>query len=66
MNRGRGIQVFSKLETLYKFISDNIEGYAEKSLTNKQEEESPKKIDYVKRNSEQIHHQVLMRDPANR
>lgn len=32
----------------------------------KHEEESPKRVDYIKRNSEQIHHYVLMRDPANR
>jgi hypothetical protein len=66
LNRGRGIQVFSKLETLYKFINDNLGGYAEKSLMKTEEESPTRKIDYVKRNSEQIQHIVLMRDPANR
>ncbi len=33
LNRGRGIQVFSKLDALYKYISENINGYLEKSLS---------------------------------
>ena len=67
LNRGRGIQVFSKLQTLYKFVSDNIGGYVEKSLAPKSEEDSPQpRVDYIKRNSEQIHQSVLLRDPANR
>jgi len=32
LNRGRGIQVFSDLQTLEKIISENIAGYEEKSL----------------------------------
>lgn len=32
LNRGRGIQVFSKLDSLVKFITENITGYVEKSL----------------------------------
>ena len=66
LNRGRGIQVFSKLQTLYKFISDNLGGYTQKSLVKTEEESPSKRIDYIKRNSEQIQHIVLMRDPANR
>jgi hypothetical protein len=68
LNRGRGIQVFSKLDALMKFVSDNISGYVEKSLNRDTEEDSPQKtvVDYIKRNSEQIHQSVLMRDPANR
>lgn len=53
------------MNTLFKFLSDNIQGYQEKSLC-KDQEESPTKIDYIKRNSEQIQLSVMMRDPANR
>ena len=67
LNRGRGIQVFSKLSVLLKFLTDNIIGYVEKSLSKEPEEEAPSKtIDYIKRNSEKVQLSVLMRDPANR
>lgn len=67
LNRGRGIQVFSKLEQLYKFCSDNINGYFEKSLSKTEwEAEERVVVDYVKRNSEQISASILNRDPNNR
>ncbi len=50
LNRGRGIHVFSSLETLTKLIQEYQEGYIEKSLAKKdkasdsdEEIESPKK-----------------------
>ncbi len=27
LNRGRGIEVFSRLADLYKFVSENVSGY---------------------------------------
>lgn len=36
---------------MYKFVSDNIGGYVEKSLSVKHEEESPTRVDFIKRNS---------------
>ena len=32
LNRGRGIEVFSRLDELTKFVSENIHGYLEKKL----------------------------------
>jgi hypothetical protein len=68
LNRGRGIQVFSRLDSLLRYVSDNIGGYVEKTLgkEGKEEEEAPRVVDYVKRNSEQIVQAALQRDPANR
>lgn len=65
LNRGRGIQVFSRLEALVRFVSENLSGYVERGLR-RETEEAPQRVDYVKRNSEQIQLSVLMRDPANR
>lgn len=68
LNRGRGIQVFSRLDSLLRYVSDNIGGYVEKSLSKegKEEDEAPRVVDYVKRNSEQIVQAAMQRDPANR
>ena len=51
LNRGRGIQVFSKLEALLRFLSENINGYVEKPLVKEEEEMPARAIDFVKRNS---------------
>jgi hypothetical protein len=32
LNRGRGIKVFSKLDVLYKYIEENVDGYVEQPL----------------------------------
>ena len=61
LNRGRGIQVFSSLVELSKFVSENIEGYIEKKLGESEEGKSKINIDYIKKNSEMVKSPMIQR-----
>lgn len=59
LNRGRGIEVFSRISELTKFVTDNISGYLEKKLGGELDDSSKKiQIDYIKRNSEAARYPV--------
>ena len=53
LNRGRGIQVFSKLSELTTFVRENVEGYVEKKMGDN-EGKSRIYVDYIKKNTEKV------------
>jgi hypothetical protein len=64
LNRGRGIEVFSKLPDLTKFVVENVSGYQEKKIGETEPDANKPKqpfVDYIKRNSEAAKNPIVQK-----